>query len=168
MVKHVYCCVQESSHKDWIYLLSQWANGCWITWLLGSCDKSWRRMGNTLKCLLIRSKDETQTEKQRGLVYNIKCNGYEIEYNEETARTLVVRFKEHTVDMHPNSTITKHTSTMGHKYTLANKTVLVKKDSEVKRKVTEAITIHKKKSSLSRDRGHKTCPPPSSAFIMWP
>ena len=72
----------------------------------------------------------------------------------ETARTLWVRFKEHTLSdgKYPNLAITKHTSTTGNKYTVADDVeVLVKEDSDVTKKVKEGIAIHKKKSALNRD-----------------
>ena len=47
-------------------------------------------------------------------------------------------FKEHTDGKHPKLSIMAHTST-----TLADMKVLVKEDSDAKRKVKEAFTMHK-------------------------
>ena len=85
----------------------------------------------------------------------MKYGGCEKEYIGETARTLGVRFKEHTNGKHNNSTITEHTSITGHKYAMTDVKVLVKEDSDFKRKVKEAIVIHKNKPALNRDRGHE-------------
>ena len=46
----------------------------------------------------------------------MKCGGCENEYIGETARTLGVRFREHTDGKHPNFSITEHPSITGHKY----------------------------------------------------
>ena len=65
-----------------------------------------------------------------------------------------LRFKQHTDGKHPNY-VTEHTSITGYKYTLAEVKVLVKEDSDCKRKVKEAITSHKNNPALNRDQGHK-------------
>ena len=67
---------------------------------------------------------------------------------------------------HPNSAITEHTSTTGHKYTLADVKVLVKEDCDFKRKVKETIAIHKNKLALNRHRGHKI-PPILLKLVSW-
>ena len=64
-------------------------------------------------------------------------------------------FKDHTDGKHSNSAITEHTFSPGHKYTLGNVKVLVREASDFKRKVKEAIAIHKTQPALNRDRGHK-------------
>ena len=76
----------------------------------------------------------------------------------DIARTLGERFKEHTDGNHPISAVTEHTSITGHKYTLADVIVLVREDSDCKRKVKEAIAIHKNQPALIRDRGHEIPP----------
>ena len=44
---------------------------------------------------------------------------------------------------HTDSTVTKHISTTGNKYILANVKMLVKEDIDFKRNVKEVIAIHK-------------------------
>ena len=63
----------------------------------------------------------------------MKCGECDTEYIGEIARTLGVRFKE-------------HTSITVHKYTLADVKILVKEDSEFKRKVN-----NKNQPALNRD-----------------
>ena len=86
---------------------------------------------------------------------SVKCGRCRMEYIGETARTLRVRFKKHIDSKHPKSAITEHTSITGHKYTLADVKVLVKEDNDFKKKVKEAIAIHKNKPVLNRDRCHE-------------
>ena len=113
---------------------------------------------------LVRPKVKTQKEKQCGVVYSVKCGGCEKEYIGETA-TLGVTFREHTGGKHPNSAITKHTATTGHKYTLDNVKVLIREENGFKRKVKEAISIHKSQPSVNRDRGHKIPPDPPPTCV---
>ena len=110
------------------------------------------------KSLLVSPKDKTWKVKQCRLVYRVKCGGCE-KYIAETARTLRVRFKENTDSKVPNSALTKHTSIIGHKYTLADVKVLVKEDRDFKRKVKEAVANNKNKPALNSDRGHIRSPP---------
>ena len=97
---------------------------------------------------------------------SVKCGGCEKEYIGETARTLGVRFKEHTDGKHPNSAVTAHTSTTGHKYSLADVKVLVREDSDLKRKVKEAIAIHKKKNSPELRQRPQNPPFPPPTCVM--
>ena len=77
-------------------------------------------------------------------MYSVKCCGCEKEYFGETARTLEVKFKEHTDGKQLNYVITERTlDSTGHKYTLADVKLLVREDNDFKRKVKEAIAIHK-------------------------
>ena len=87
----------------------------------------------------------------------MKCGGCE-EYIGGTARTLGTRLKEYIDGKYHNSAVTEHTSSTGHKYTLADVNVLVREDSDFKRKVKEAIAIHKRQQALKRDIGHEIPP----------
>ena len=69
--------------------------------------------------------------------------------------TLGGRFKEHTNSKHLNSAVTEHTSTTGHRYRLANVKVLVKEESDFKKKAIDAVAIHRNKPGVNRDRGHE-------------
>ena len=62
----------------------------------------------------------------------MKCGVCEKEYIGNIARTVGVRFKEHTDGKHPSSAVMEHTYITGHTYTLADMKVLVKKDSDFK------------------------------------
>ena len=95
----------------------------------GCSDPTDHKPLNVLMSLLVSHKDKTQKEKQCGVVYCMKC-GECAEYIGKTARTLGMRFKEHTEGKHPNPAITEHTSNTGHKYTLAYVKVLVREDCD--------------------------------------
>ena len=90
-------------------------------------------------------------------MYSVTCGGCEKEYIGGGARTLRVRFKEHTDSKHPNS-LYHHRTHLPHRPYLADVKVLVREDSDFKRKVKEAIAIHKGQPALNRDRGHKILP----------
>ena len=89
----------------------------------------------------------------------MKCYECEKEYMGET-----VRFNKHRDGKHPHPAVTAHTSTTGHKYTLADMiSALVKEDIDFQRKVKEAIAIHKKKRALNRTAATRS--PPSSSDL---
>ena len=77
----------------------------------------------------------------------MRCGGCEKEYTGETARTLGVKFNEHTDGKYPNSVTTEHTCTTGHKYTLTAVKVLVREVSDFNRKVKEVIAMHQMPTS---------------------
>ena len=61
------------------------------------------------------------------------------------------RFKEHTSRKGTNSAIKEHLEAQGHTCTLDEVKVLEKEDDWFKRKVKEAILIHRHQPTLNRD-----------------
>ena len=106
-----------------------------------------------LKALLVSPNNKTQKEKLCVLVKSgERDRESRKEYIGETARSLEVKFKEHqTANILTQPSQNTPPWTTGHKYTLANVNVLVKQDSDFKRKVKVAFTIHKKKTAVIRD-----------------
>ena len=63
------------------------------------------------------------------------------------------RFKEHTSRKGTNSAIKEHLEAQGHTCTLDEVKILEKEDDWFKRKVKEAILIHRHQPTLNRDKG---------------
>ena len=63
------------------------------------------------------------------------------------------RFKEHTSRKGTNKAMKEHLETTGHACTLHEVRILDKEEDWFKRKVKEAIYIHKHRPSLNRDKG---------------
>jgi len=105
---------------------------------------------NTLKSLLVRPKDKPQKEKMCGVVYQLECQDCSSRYVGETARALRTRFKEHT-----NSAIWQHVNETKHSFTLEEVKILDKEPKDLKRKIREALHIHRDRPDLNRDAGRE-------------
>ena len=108
---------------------------------------------NTLRNVLVKPKDKIPKEQQCGLVYEITCKNCDSTYIGETGRNMGTRFKEHTSRKGTNSAIKEHLEAEGHTCTLDGVKILEKEEDWFKRKVKEAIQIHRHQPSLNRDKG---------------
>ena len=91
--------------------------------------------------------------KKCGVVYSVQCGGCDKEYVGETARSLGVRFKEHTDGNHPSSAICEHMTNTGHRVNMEEVQVLAQEDKKVPRRIREALKIHQRSPALNRDQG---------------
>ena len=99
----------------------------------------------------MRVKDKTEKLKKCGVIYHIKCENCQNDYIGETARTLGTRLKEHVT--RSSSAVHEHCDNTGHNIEADNTTILTSEDSNIKRKVKEAILIKQRRPSLNRDEG---------------
>ena len=114
---------------------------------------SYHKPFNTLRNNLVKPKDNIPKEQQCGVVYHITCKDCNNTYVGETGRNVGTRFKEHTSRKGTNSAIKEHLEAQGHTCTLDEVKVLEREDDWFKRKVKEAILIHRHQPTLNRDRG---------------
>jgi hypothetical protein len=119
---------------------------------------SYHKPFNTLRSLLVHPKDKTLKQQQCGVVYHIKCGSCEAEYVGETARSLDIRYKEHTSRKSTNSAVKEHLETTGHNCSLVDVKILDKEANWYRRRIKEAIRISQMKPNLNRDAGHDLSP----------
>ena len=119
---------------------------------------SYHKPFNTLRNNLVKPKDNIPKEQQCGVVYHITCKDCNNTYVGETGRNVGTRFKEHTSRKGTNSAIKEHLEAQGHTCTLDEVKVLEREDDWFKRKVKEAILIHRHQPTLNRDRGLHSTP----------
>ena len=110
------------------------------------------RGGNTIKSLLMASKDKDHITKKSGIIYRFKCNRVDCddEYIGESSRTFGERFKEH---LRIPSPIYDHYNTTGHSTTIENFSIVGRKDQNLIRGNKEAIYIRVNNPSLNRNIG---------------
>ena len=108
--------------------------------------------GNTIKCLLMASKDKDLITKKSVIIYRYKYNrvvcGYE--YTGESSRTFGERFKEHLV---VPSLIFDHFHITGHSTTIDNLCIMGREDQNLIRTIKEAIYMRMNSPSLNRNIG---------------
>ena len=107
---------------------------------------------NTLRQLLVKPKDKTETSEKCGVVYNIPCNSCDDFYIGETARKMEKRFQEHSKS-DKESALLEHIKQTGHSISLEDVTILANEPRFHARKIREALKIHKFKPTLNRDQG---------------
>ena len=107
---------------------------------------------NTLRQLLVKPKDKTETSEKCGVVYNIPCNSCDDFYIGETARKMETRFQEHSKS-DKESALLEHIKQTGHSISLEDVTILANEPRFYARKIREALKIHKLKPTLNRDQG---------------
>ena len=107
----------------------------------------------SLRQQLTHVKDKTYKFKKCGGVYHIQCEGCDQDYIGETGRTLETSVKEHNVMGRSSSAIHEHCNTSGHSIDPNNTTIITSDDSNLKRRVKEAIEIKQRRSSLNRKEG---------------
>ena len=98
---------------------------------------SWSRM--------VHQKDRTAKAAKCGVVYDIQCPECDQHYIGETARTLGTRIKEHLSCRQPLSAISEHKLSTGHQCSMKDVHILDHGKNWHRRKIKEAINIHRKK-----------------------
>ena len=108
--------------------------------------------GNTIKSLLMSSKDKDHITKKSGIIYRFKCNRVDCddEYIGESSRTFGEKFREH---LKAPSPIYDHYNTTGHSTTIENSSIVGREDHNLIRAIKEAIYIRVNNPSLNRDIG---------------
>ena len=76
----------------------------------------------------------------------------------ETAKTLGTRIKEHLSCRQPLSAISEHKLNTGHQCSMKDVNILDHEENWHRRKIKEAINIHRKKPTLNRDVGQELPP----------
>ena len=106
----------------------------------------------TIKSLLMVSKDKDPITNKSGVIYRYKCNenGYDEEYIGESARTFAERFKEH---QNSPSPIYDHCNISGHRVNINNFTIVGREDQNLTRGIKEALFIRVNDPSLNRNIG---------------
>ena len=113
---------------------------------------------NTLRSLLVYPKDRTAKAAKCGVVYDIKCPEYDQHYIGETARTLGTIITEHLSCRQLLSAISEHKLNTGHQCSVKAVNILDHEENWHRRKIKEAINIHRKKPTLNRDVGQELPP----------
>ena len=106
---------------------------------------------NTLRSQLVHPKDRTDKLKKCGVIYLVTCNNCNKQYIGETGRPLGKRLEEHRKNS--NSAINEHMSTTGHLINWEDVKILTSESNTSRRKIKEAIYIHRHKPALNRDQG---------------
>ena len=104
-------------------------------------------------------KDKTPLEKHDGLVFKVECGVCHKQYIGDTERILSKRFKEHTDDNHPSSVVQEHINLTSHPVPF-NLVKMLCNEDKTRRRMKEAIEIHKDESALNRDHGYENPPLP--------
>ncbi len=92
-------------------------------------------------------------EQQSGVVYQLKCDNYNVRYIGKTTRSLGTRYKEHTAGRHPRTAVGEHLDDTRHKCGLKEAKILDKEVQVSRRTIKEAIRIHLVRPELNRDTG---------------
>ena len=113
--------------------------------------------GNTIKNLLVNTKDRDIIWQKSGVIYRFKCArvDYEKEYIGEWGTTFAERFREH---MRAPSPIHDHHNITGHELSLENFSIVGREDQSIARAIKEAILIRVNDPSLNRNVGKYQLP----------
>ena len=113
--------------------------------------------GNTIKDLLVHSKDRDTILQKGGVIYRFRCGRVDCkeEYMGESGRTFVERFREHTKAPSP---IHDHHNITGHELSLDNFSIVGREDQSIARTIKEAILIRVNDPSLNRSIGKYQLP----------
>ena len=106
---------------------------------------------NTIRSMIVRPKDSTETTRKTGVVYNIKCKDCHQEYVGETGRTLGKRVDEHR--KLASSAVHEHMSSTGHRIDWNQVKVIDTEPIEHRRRTKEAIHIRQRRPAMNRDTG---------------
>ena len=106
---------------------------------------------NTIRSMIVRPKDSTETSRKTGVIYNIKCKDCDHEYVGETGRTVATRVNEHRTK--EESAVLEHMSATGHRIDWNGVQVIDTEPNEDRRKTKEAIHIRQRKPGMNRDTG---------------
>ena len=102
---------------------------------------------------MVHPKDRTA---KCGVVYDIQCPECDQHYVGETARTLGTRIKEHLSCRQRLPAISEHKLSTGHQCSMKDIKILDHEENWLRRKIKEAINIHREKPTLNRDVGQLT------------
>ena len=119
---------------------------------------------NTLRSQLVNPKDKPDKLKKCGIIYCVKCDVCDAEYIGETARTLGIRYKEHTDGKHDSAVQDHLNQSPGHKTTTENVSVLASEENWTARKIREAIHTYINASQHSTATRAPRSPPSCSSF----
>ena len=114
---------------------------------------------NTLKSMLLHSKDKISNNQKKDLVYHWECkaDGCNSSYIGETSRALGERVKEHSKST--TSAILKHCKDFHHPLpSIDDFNIIDKEPSQVTREAKEAIHIRRLDPSLNRNIGKMSIP----------
>ena len=108
--------------------------------------------GNTIKSLLMATKDKDPFKKKSGVIYRYKCDRVECdeEYIGESSSTFGEQFTEHQKAPSP---IFDHYNTTGHKISIENFEIVGRDDQNLMRTIKEALYIRVNDPSLNRNIG---------------
>ena len=113
---------------------------------------TYHKPGNTLRSILVKPKDKSNTAQICNCVYNITCKDCQKHYIGETARTMEVRFKEH-LNPKRDSAIQDHIAATGHNFDFSDIKIVGREEKFFARKYREAIKIYQQKPAINRDQG---------------
>ena len=112
---------------------------------------------NTVRQLLVKPKDKTETSEKCRVVYNIPCNSCDDFYVGETDRKMGKKFQEHSKS-DKESALLEQIKQTSHSISLEDVTILANEPHFHARKIREALKIHKLKPTLNRDQGLEVDP----------
>ena len=107
--------------------------------------------GNTIKNLLVATKDQDPICKKSGVIYRYRCGRVDCngEYIGESS-TCGERFREHQKAPSP---IYDHSNDTGHQVTIDNFNIVGREDQNLSRVIKEALYIRVNNPSLNRNMG---------------
>ena len=106
---------------------------------------------NSLRSQLVHPKDKTNHLQKSGVIYLITCVDCQKQYIGETARPLGKRLQEHR--KLTSSAVKEHMDRTNHQMDWNNVKILGQELNTLRRKLREAILIHRHKPTLNRDQG---------------
>ena len=104
-----------------------------------------------MRQLLVNPKDKTDKWKKTGTIYHITCQDCEAVYIGETGRALETRVQEH--QKITSSAVHEHCTDKQHSMDWNNIKILDREQHPIRRKIKEAIHIHRATPSINRDQG---------------
>ncbi|XP_072048871.1 uncharacterized protein [Amphiura filiformis] len=118
---------------------------------------------NTIRSVLVNTKDKTDKLDKCGVVYHIPCGDCTSSYIGESARSLRTRLVEH--GKTPSSPVNEHVSGSAHSIDWEGVKILDREENWFRRGVKEAIQIKRNESDLNRDKGRHHLPPTYDSVI---
>jgi len=115
---------------------------------------------NTLRSMLVHTKDKTDHAAKCGVVYDIQCpdcNQHYI-YIGEPARPLSTRIKQHLPCRQPLSAVSEHKLNTDQQCSMRDVNIFDSEENWQRRKIKEAINIHRGKTVLNRDIDQELLP----------
>ncbi|XP_072174675.1 uncharacterized protein [Diadema setosum] len=114
---------------------------------------------NSLRRKLVHVKDKISKEKQRNLVYGVRCEQEDCQdfYIGETQQSLKARMSQHrrpsSVDFNPDSAVYTHLKEKGHSFNTKDVVILDREANWFKRGVKEAIWERVEEPKLNKKGG---------------